>query len=69
MYDINHRREVMQTLGKSMDELLDKFLVSPDKNWQPTDMLPNSNSPEFLDEVKELQELAMEIDYDLVRSV
>ena len=65
MYDINHRREVMQTLGKSMDELLDKFLVSPDKNWQPTDMLPNSNSPEFLEEVKELQELAMEIDYDL----
>ena len=55
----------MQTLGKSMDELLDKFLVSPDKNWQPTDMLPNSNSPEFLEEVKELQELAMEIDYDL----
>ena len=35
----------MQTLGESMDELLDKFLVSPDKNWQPTDMLPNSNSP------------------------
>mgnify|MGYP000320625123 FL=1 len=55
----------MQTLGKSMDKLLEKFLVSPDKNWQPTDMLPNSNSPEFLDEVKELQELAMEIDYDL----
>ena len=65
MYDINHRREVMQTLGNSMDELLDKFLVSPDKNWQPTDMLPNSNSPDFLEEVKELQELAMEIDYDL----
>ena len=55
----------MQTLGNSMDELLDKFLVSPDKNWQPTDMLPNSNSPDFLEEVKELQELAMEIDYDL----
>jgi acyl-[acyl-carrier-protein] desaturase len=65
MYDKNHRKEVMLTIGESMDELLEKFLVSPDKNWQPTDMLPNSNSPEFLDEVKELQELAMEIDYDL----
>lgn len=55
----------MLNIGGSMDDLLNEFLVSPAKNWQPTDMLPDSNSSNFLNEVKELQEMANEIDYDL----
>lgn len=61
----NVRREVMLNIGESMDELLEKYLIAPDKNWQPTDLLPDSTDASFLEEIKELQELAMEIDYDL----
>ncbi|RXG21177.1 acyl-ACP desaturase [Leeuwenhoekiella aequorea] len=61
----NIRLEVMQTIGKSMDELIGTYLKSIDENWQPTDMLPDAANPEFIDEVKEIQELCREMDYDL----
>ena len=38
----NIRREVMLTLEKSIDTFVDKFLITPEKIWQPTDFLPNS---------------------------
>ena len=59
------RKEVMLTLEKSMDELLSKYLKSPDTNWQPADFLPDSSDPNFHDQVKEIQELSREMDYDL----
>jgi len=61
----NIRLEVMQTIEKSMGALLEKYLKPIEKNWQPSDLLPDANSPEFLEEVKEIQELAREMDYDL----
>jgi len=61
----NVRLEVMQTIEKSMDVLLKKYLKPIEKNWQPSDLLPDSMSPEFLEEITEIQELAKEIDYDL----
>lgn len=61
----NVRLEVMQTIEKSMDELLFKYLKPIEKNWQPSDLLPDSMSPEFFDEVNEIQELAKEMNYDL----
>lgn len=61
----NIRLEVMQTIGKSMDELIGKYLKSVEENWQPTDMLPDATNPEFIDDVKEIQELCREMDYDL----
>lgn len=60
------RLEVMQTLEKSMDEFLTKFLKPIDENWQPSDFLPNSINHEFYDEVKEIQTLAKDIDSDLM---
>ncbi len=60
------RLEVMSTIGKSMDDLLDKFLKPIETNWQPSDLLPDSRDPEFFDELKEIQELAKEMDYDLL---
>lgn len=60
------RLEVMSTIGKSMDDLLDKYLKPIEKNWQPADFLPDSRNPEFVDEIKEIQELAKEMDYDLL---
>lgn len=62
----NTRLEVMQTLEKSMDEFLTKFLKPIDENWQPSDFLPNSINHEFYDEVKEIQTLAKDIDSDLM---
>lgn len=61
----NLRLEVMQTVGKSMDELLAKYLKPIDENWQPSDLLPDSKSPEFFEEIEEIQELAKEMNYDL----
>lgn len=61
----NIRIEVMQTIEKSMDELLSTYLKPINENWQPSDLLPDSSSPTFVEEVKEIQELAREMDYDL----
>ncbi len=61
----NIRIEVMQTLEKSMGELLGNYLKPINENWQPSDLLPESSSPNFIEEVKEIQELAREMDYDL----
>ncbi|MCL4123317.1 UNVERIFIED_CONTAM: hypothetical protein GTU68_047634 [Idotea baltica] len=55
----------MQTIGKSMDELLVKYLKPIEENWQPTDFLPDPSSANFHEEVAELQELAREMSYDL----
>lgn len=55
----------MQTIEKSMDELLKKYLKPIEKNWQPSDLLPDSKSPKFTEEVKEIQELAKDMNYDL----
>jgi len=57
-------REVMLTLEKSIDTFVDKFLITPEKIWQPTDFLPNSQKEAFIDEVKEIQEISKELDDD-----
>jgi len=62
---LNIRLEVMQTIEKSMEDLLKKYLKPIEENWQPSDLLPESNSPEFFEEITEIQELAKEMNYDL----
>jgi acyl-[acyl-carrier-protein] desaturase len=61
----NIRLEVMQTIEKSMGELLTKYLKPIEENWQPADLLPDAKNPNFFEEVKEIQALAQEMDYDL----
>lgn len=61
----NIRLEVMETIEKSMGELLTKYLKPIDENWQPSDLLPDSKDPGFFEEVEEIQALAQEMDYDL----
>jgi acyl-[acyl-carrier-protein] desaturase len=58
------RIEVMRHIEKFVDEKLDKFLRPVDVNWQPSDFLPDSQSPSFLDEIKNIQERARELSYD-----
>lgn len=65
MKNLNVRLEVMQTMEKSMDELLTKYLRPIEENWQPSDFLPDARDPKFFEEVEEIQALANELDYDV----
>jgi len=60
----NIRLEVMQTIEKNIDLFVDKYLISPEKIWQPSDFLPNPQSDNFLNEVKEIRELSKDLDDD-----
>ncbi len=60
----NVRLEVMQTIEKGIDAFVDKFLISPNNIWQPTDFLPNPQSQNFLEEVKEIREISKDLDDD-----
>ena len=61
----NIRLEVMETIEQSMDELLCRYLRPIEENWQPSDLLPDSREPGFLEEIEEIQALAKEMSYDL----
>lgn len=60
----NIRVEVMHFLEKSVDSFVDQFLIPVEKIWQPSDLLPNSESETFIEEVKELREIAKDLPYD-----
>ena len=60
----NVRLEVMQFLEKNVDSFVDQFLIPVEKIWQPSDFLPNSENENFIDEVKELREIAKDLPYD-----
>ena len=60
----NIRLEVMHFLEKSVDTFVDQFLIPVEKIWQPSDLLPNSESETFFEEVKELREIAKDLPYD-----
>lgn len=60
----NVRLEVMQHLEKDVDHLIEKYLIPIEDIWQPTDFLPNSESKNFYEEVREIRELSKELPYD-----
>lgn len=60
----NIRLEVMQLLERKIDSFMEEFLIPVEKIWQPTDLLPDSNSENFLEEVKELREISKDLPYD-----
>ncbi len=60
----NIRKEVMRTLEDNIDTFVDKFLITPEKIWQPTDFLPNSQKDTFINEVEEIREISKELDDD-----
>ena len=60
----NIRKEVMKTLEKNIDSFIDSFLIPAEKIWQPTDFLPNSQKDNFIEEIKEIQEISKELDDD-----
>lgn len=56
----------MSFLGKEVNSLSDTFLKSIESNWQPAELLPTSTEPGFFDEIKNLQEQAENLSYDLL---
>ena len=60
----NIRLEVMQFLEKNIDAFVENYLVPVEKIWQPTDLLPDSQSESFYEDVKELREIAKDLPYD-----
>lgn len=60
----NVRLEVMQFLEKDVNRFVDEFLIPVEQIWQPSDLLPNSETENFFEEVKELREIAKDLPYD-----
>ena len=58
------RLEVMKTIESQVGGFIDKFLIPIEKIWQPTDFLPESDSENFIEEVKEIREMAKDLSYD-----
>jgi len=60
------RCEVMKHIEKYMLEKINDFLKPVDTIWQPSDLLPDSTRETFFSEIKELQESAQGLSYDLI---
>lgn len=60
------RKEVMTYLEPFMLHEMSEYLKPVEELWQPADFLPDSSRDSFFEEVKELQESAKELSYDLV---
>ena len=56
----------MQHIEKYMLENMNNYLKPIDTNWQPSDFLPDSSKGNFFEEVKDLQESAKGLSYDLL---
>ena len=55
----------MNTIEKKIDGFIDKYLVNIEENWQPSDLLPDSHSEAFYDQISEIREQAKDLEYDL----
>lgn len=56
------RLEVMQCLEQDIPAALEKYLKHPVTHWQPADLLPDPTSDGFIEEVREIRELAKDFD-------
>lgn len=60
----NMRLEVMQTIEKEVDNFIDKYLIPVEEIWQPTDLLPDFQKENYMEEVYQLREESKELGYD-----
>ena len=60
----NTRIEVMHFLEQKIENIIAEFLKSPEECWQPAELLPESSSENFGDQIKELQAQCKELPYD-----
>ncbi len=60
------RIEVMRHLEQTVQDILPEYLKAEDEYWQPSDLLPDVNSDEGFDRVRELQAAARELPDDVL---
>src|ERR1700754_641387 len=60
------RREVMKHIEVFMLQKITEYLKPVDTIWQPSDFLPDATRDSFFSEIKELQESAQGLSYDLI---
>lgn len=58
--------EVLKYLESFVSESITNFLKTVEDSWQPADFLPDSSMESFFEEVRNLQERARELSYDLL---
>lgn len=58
------RWEVMNALEPELDKMIEDFLMPIDQVWQPTQLLPRSDSENFMEDIKQIREEARELSYD-----
>ena len=69
MNNIQLRNEVLKSLDQSIGNVTEKYLRPVESSWQPAEFLPDSRSEAFMEEVKEIQDLAQEMSYDLLATL
>ncbi|TDN88090.1 acyl-[acyl-carrier-protein] desaturase [Salegentibacter sp. 24] len=60
----NIRLEVMNTVEKEVDGFIEKYLIPVEEIWQPTDLLPNLQEENYMDDLTQIREEAKELEYD-----
>ncbi|PVW15379.1 acyl-ACP desaturase [Marixanthomonas spongiae] len=60
----NKRLEVMKTVEKSVDDYVKNYLIPVEEIWQPTDLLPNLQNENYVEELTQMREEAKELPYD-----
>jgi acyl-[acyl-carrier-protein] desaturase len=60
------RKEVMSHIETFMLEKMNEYLKPIDTIWQPSDFLPDSSKDTFYNDIKDMQESAQGLSYDLV---
>ncbi len=60
------REEVMLEIEPFAAQITKDFLKPIEENWQPSELLPESQSESFFDEVKIIQQQAENLSYDLI---
>lgn len=60
----NIRLEVMNTVEKEVDGFIKKYLIPVEDIWQPTDLLPNLQQENYVEEITQIREEAKELEYD-----
>ncbi len=63
---IGSRKEVMTFLEPFMLNEMAEYLKPVEEMWQPADFLPDARKETFFDEIKDLQEGAKSLSYDLL---
>ncbi len=60
------RGEVMKHIESFVQENMFNYLKQIEENWQPSDFLPDAQKNDFCADVKDLQNSAKELPYDLI---